>query len=81
MAIEMKKAYQNDADKNRDRERLAALTKDSYDNIWSNDGGTHPKHVCGYSLGVYIEIDHRARTCLFEFYRKGKKRSEDTVNF
>lgn len=81
VAIEMKKAYQNDTDKNKDRERLMALTKDSYDDIWSNDGKTYPQHVCGYVLGVYMEIDSSKRTCLLEFYEKGQKKLEEVVNF
>jgi hypothetical protein len=81
VAIEMKKAYQNDIEKNNDRERLRALTKDSYNEIWSNDGKTHPEHVCGYSLGVYMEIDSNNKTCLLEFYEKGQKKLEEILSF
>lgn len=81
IAIEMKKAYQSKTDKDNDRKRLRALTKDSYDDMWSSDGKTHPEHVCGYALGVYIEIDPDQKKCLLEFYKKSQKQSEEIINF
>lgn len=56
IAIEMKKSDRPDAEKKKDRVRLRALTKRSFDGVWSNDGGMHPEHVCGYHLGAFIEI-------------------------
>ena len=81
IAIEMKKSYQNQSEKDSDRKRLRALTKESYDNIWSNDGRTHPEHVCGYILGIYIEIDSDNKNCLLEYYNKGKKISFENLIF
>lgn len=81
LAVEMKKSNRPEFEKDSDKMRLRALTKDSYDNIWSNDGKTFPKHVCGYILGVYMEIDNLKRVCLVEFYEKGKKYSELSMNF
>lgn len=71
IAVEMKKYETRDDDKRKDRERLCALTKVSYDDIWSNDGVTLPEHVCGYILGVFIEIDRNNRRCNFEYYENG----------
>jgi len=71
IAIEMKKSSGSKADKESDRNRLRALTKESYDGIWSADGITRPEHVCGYKLGLYMELDIRARKCLLEYYRRG----------
>ena len=71
IAIEVKKYNAPDREKNKDKERLCALTKKSYDDIWSNDGVTQPEHVCGYTLGVYVEFDRVSRVCLFEYYRQG----------
>lgn len=81
IAIEMKKSYQNRSEKNSDRKRLIALTKGSYDDIWSNDGKTHPEHVCGYILGVYIEIDSNNHNCLLEYYNKGEMFSSENIKF
>lgn len=76
IAIEMKKYNRPELEKDNDRKRLRALTKDRYDDIWSNDGITLPEHVCGYSLGFYIELNIKTRICLIEQYIKGKKSSE-----
>lgn len=57
IAIEMKKSTRPDREKEKDRERLIAMTKSSYDDIWSADGKTHPEHVCGYEFGVFLDLD------------------------
>jgi predicted transport protein len=72
IAIEMKKATATNACKEKDRERLIALTKDSFDDIWSFDGKTLPEHVCRYVLGVYYEINYKLKSILIEYYRKGR---------
>jgi hypothetical protein len=81
IAIEMKKTRRPKAEKERDRIRLRALTKDSYDDIWSNDGKTLPEHVCGYDLGYLVELDPRSRSYSIEQYRKGKHVGEWSGKF
>ena len=81
IAIEMKKSNRPDEEKESDRKRLRALTKSSYDDVWSYDGIALPEHVCGYIMGVYMELDIIERECLFEYYRKGKKVKERTKSF
>ncbi len=81
IAIEMKKSSRPQAEKDKDRMRLRALTKSSYDDVWSNDGTTHPEHVCGYNLGVYVEIDAGAGKCLLEYYRRGRQVAEQFKKF
>lgn len=81
IAIEMKKSNRTQEEKDSDRKRLRALTKDSYDNVWSFDGTVLPEHVCGYIFGYYIELNSRSRTCLFEQYKKGVKISDWTIRF
>lgn len=81
IAIEMKKANRSVEEKNADRDRLRAMTKDSYDEIWSADGMTHPEHVCGYILGVYLILDIRSRTCIIEYYRKGAFFNQESIQF
>ena len=58
IAIEMKKEERPRYEKESDINRLRAMTKKSYDDIWSFDGQTHPEHVCGYEFGFFIEIDN-----------------------
>lgn len=74
IAIEMKKSDRPREEKDSDRNRLEALTKPRND-IFSNERKIHPKYVCGYLLGVYIEIDIQRRNVIIEFYENGKKKS------
>lgn len=70
IAIEMKKSNRKQKEKDNDRLRLIALTKDSYDDIWSFDGKTLPKYVCRYVLGIYYEVNYKNETIFIEYYRK-----------
>ncbi|WP_409342327.1 hypothetical protein [Paenibacillus sp. MBLB4367] len=57
IAIEMKKSTNKKSEKLKDKNRLIALTKDTFDDVWSFDGTTLPEHVCRYGLGVYYEVN------------------------
>lgn len=81
IAIEVKKYDQPDEEKQRDRERLRALTKASYDGIWMNDGSNPPEHVCGYRLGAFVELDRKRRICRVEYYKNGEYESESKYSF
>ena len=70
IALEMKKSTRPPEEKQADRERLVALTKDSFDDIWAWDHNL-PEHVCRYVLGVYYEINHRKKNILIEYYQRG----------
>lgn len=76
IAVEVKKREGREEEKAKDRERLRALTKASYDDVWSYDGVVLPEHVCGYVLGIYIELDRQHRQCLLEYYKSGDKVEE-----
>lgn len=73
IAIEAKKFDRPPLEKEEDRSRLKALTRTSFDGIWSNDGTTHPEHVCGYKVGAFIELNRKKRICTIEFYRDGAR--------
>ena len=81
LAVEMKKSTAKREEKDKDKNRLIALTKDSYDDVWSFDGVTLPEHVCGYLLGIYYEINVPSRLVLLEFYKKGQLYFEQEVAF
>ncbi|CAM3376843.1 hypothetical protein PALU110988_19355 [Paenibacillus lupini] len=68
----MKKSVSGKKEKIKDKNRLIALTKDSFDDIWAFDGTNFPEHVCGYRLGVYYEVNAVNRNVLIEYYLKGK---------
>lgn len=81
IAIEMKKATHPSAAKDSDRTRLRTLTRSSYDGVWSADGKTLPEHVCGYDLGLLIEVDGRNGVALIEEYRSGELLREHKFAF
>ena len=81
IAVEMKKSERPNAEKVDDRNRLRALTKSSFDDIWSNDGVALPEHVCGYALGTFIELDRKQRRCRVEYFSIGEKSNEVTRVF
>ncbi len=78
IAIEMKKVNRPEAEKLNDRNRLIALTRLT-DGVWSADGVTLPKHVCGYVLGIYYEVDNKNMTAYIEFYSEGDKFAEERI--
>jgi hypothetical protein len=81
IAIEMKKAGMPEPEKAADRKRLRAMTKSSFDGVWSNDGTTHPQHVCGYRIGLYIELDAHRRMAKLERYSNGECVRVDSIAF
>lgn len=73
LALEMKKSYRSQEEKDTDRKRLIALTKSTYDNdVWSYDGKTFPEHVCRYIIGIYYEIDWENKKIIIEYYKGGQ---------
>lgn len=74
VAIEMKKSNRPNLEKISDSNRLRALTKSSFDDIWSYDGKTHPEHVCGYELGIFFEIDVEKHIYFIEGFTNGEKK-------
>lgn len=81
IAIEMKRSGHRAAEKDKDRARLRALTKSSYDGVWSADGQNEPEHVCGYKLGYYIELDSEGRRFRVEEYQSGEQSDERELEF
>ena len=79
IAIEMKKSTRPEKEKHSDRERLRTLTKSSYDGVWSFDGETHPEHVCGYEMGIFVELDIENGFCLVQRFEKGDFVNQDPV--
>lgn len=72
ITVEMKRREHKEDEKQKDRDRLRAMTKPSFDDIWSADGKTQPEHVCGYVLGYFLELDADERRFLVEEYRNGE---------
>lgn len=68
IAIEMKKEYRPEEEKQQDRDRLMALTSPNFDE-WIFDGTELPQYVCRYILGVYYEI--KEHSISLEYYRNG----------
>ena len=81
IAIEMKKASHPAEAKEADRRRLRALTKTSFDGVWSADGETLPEHVCGYLLGLLIDLDGPNGRVSLEEYRRGELFGVEQLHF
>lgn len=81
IAIEMKKSVGRLSDKQKDKERLQALTQDTFDNTWSYDGVTLPEHVCRYVIGIYYEINYKKSEIYLEYYRQGELVEQETMRF
>lgn len=79
IAIEMKKSNRPKKEKEDDRRRLIALTKESYDDVWTFDGKTLPEHVCRYKLGIYYEINFSKKLILLEYYFRGNREESDEI--
>jgi hypothetical protein len=76
IAIEMKKSDRPESEKDKDRVRLRALTKATYDDVWSYNGVTLPEYVCGYELGVFVEIDVRSGLISVQEFEHGNMTRE-----
>ena len=70
ISIEMKKEYRPLDEKNRDKVRLKALTRASFNDTWVFDGTELPAYVCRYILGIYYEIMGNGSINV-EYYRYG----------
>jgi hypothetical protein len=67
----MKKSSAKKNDKDKDRKRLMALSKDSFDDVWAYDGKSFPEHVCRYMIGIFYEVNIRKRKVTIEYYKQG----------
>ena len=81
IAIEMKKSTRPEDEKVKDRYRLRALTKSSFDGVWSFDGKTQPEYVCRYFWGYYIILDVNRQTCEVEVFAGGHHAGEQVFYF
>lgn len=81
IAVEMKKAGRPQIECDNDRLRLQLMTRKSYNGIWSTGDGTEPEHVCGYGLGVFIQINHRQRSVELEYFKSGSSAKRKVVPF
>lgn len=81
IAIEIKKSNRPEEEKENDRNRLRALTKSSYDEVWSFDGTTHPEHVCGYEIGYFVDIDLENQNFTVEKFEEGELVNQNLYPF
>ncbi|MFC0513379.1 hypothetical protein ACFFGT_04180 [Mucilaginibacter angelicae] len=80
LALEMKKSKRPAKLKQDDKNRLIALTRRPMEDLWGWNG-THPEHVCGYKVGIYMEVNSVMRVCYLERYRLGQLVDAWTVRF
>ena len=73
IAIEMKKQVHTEEATQRDRERLKAMTRPTYDNVWDPRSDQPPEHICGYELGYLLILDRKGRSVRVEEYAVGER--------
>ncbi len=75
IAVEAKKSSRPTHEKEDDRERLIAMTSEPHNGVWNYEDG-HPEHVCGYAVGIFMEIRREQHQLLLEYFKHGEKIDE-----
>lgn len=78
MAIEAKKSNRPANEKASDIDRLIAMTSEPFNGVWNFEDG-HPEHVCGYAVGIFMEIRLERNQVAFEYFKRGQKTKERIV--
>lgn len=73
IAIEMKKQVHAEEARQRDRERLKAMTRPTYDNRWDPLSGDPPEHICDYEIGFLLILNRNNRSIRIEEYVGGRR--------
>jgi len=79
LALEMKKSYRTQNEKDSDRARLIEMTKKFERVNWKIEKNKLPEYICGYKIGIYYEIDSKDIT--IEYYISGTKTREYKIDF
>ena len=80
IAVEAKKSSRPEREKLDDIARLQAMTKQPNDGVWNFDNG-HPEHVCGYAVGVLMEILLEKRQILLKYFKNGAECGKSLFSF
>lgn len=80
IAIEAKKTSRPEHEKIDDKNRLIAMTREPYNGVWNWEDG-HPEHVCGYKVGIFMEIRIEQKEIFIEYFKRGEKTKQKTINF
>ena len=75
IAVEAKKTSRPAHEKDDDTARLIAMTSEPHNGVWNWEDG-HPEHVCGYSVGIFMEIRRERNEILLEYFKRGQKTKE-----
>lgn len=80
IAVEAKKVSRPEYEKNADRERLIAMTKEPYNGVWDFEDG-YPEHVCGYKVGVFMEIRREHEEIHLDYFKRGNMEKQKVFRF
>jgi len=72
IAIEMKSLLRPEQARELSRERLMTMTMVPNEEVRSADDLTLPEHVCGYELGVFIELEASRDQYRIEKFKEGQ---------
>lgn len=80
IAIEAKKFSRPAREKADDIARLLAMTKKPNYGVWNFENG-HPEHVCGYSLGIFMEIVRDRQEVSLRYFKNGEEFEQGLFSF
>jgi len=81
IAFEMKRLEHPEEEKQKDRDRLIAMTKPPGEEMYSADGQPHPEHVCGYQIGYLGVLDADNSKFILEEYFQGIQKGTLEMEF
>ena len=56
------------------------MTREPYNGVWNWEDG-HPEHVCGYSVGIFMEIRIDQREMVLQYFKQGQKTKDRVFTF
>lgn len=80
IAVEAKKSSRPAREKAADIMRLLVMTQPPNDGIWNFENG-HPEHVCGYSLGIFMEIQRDSQVVHLRYFKNGTECGNSIYSF
>jgi len=61
--------------------RLMLMTRRTFDGIWSTGDGIPPEHVCGYGVGIFIEVASSVHRITLSYFKDGALTKDRVVSF
>jgi hypothetical protein len=56
------------------------MTSEPYNGVWNYEDG-HPEHVCGYKVGIFMEIRREHEQVHLEYFKRGEMTKHKLFRF